>query len=214
MISELEKKERLWGQMPRDGWKLNTNAAVDDWKNFYESEDGVSYTKSKQTKNAVSKNLAKHSFNEGMPYAIYDEIIRELRKLATNYQVWYGRAESQQMLDSLQLSYAVPNPTQDTSSNQDPKDKWYNEPYFIFLLQCYYKYKRFVGNGEGIARDASLLTKIAQVLSEAYSESDHQIMNTFIDKLNKELSREAGNEKTNIEEFEEIFAEMKKGSRQ
>ena len=110
------------------------------------------------------------------------------------------------MLDSLQLSYAFPD------SNQNSDDKWYNKSYFVFLLQCYYKYKRFVGDAEGISKDASLLAEMAKVLSDAYLKSDEQIMNTFIGRLNGELAKEKPDEKTSIEEFEEIFAVMKEAN--
>lgn len=202
-----EIKKQLWEQMPGDGWKLDTSIAAAEWKKFYESAHGESNTKSKQTKEAVQAFLAGHSFKEKMPYAVYDEIIEELRKLATNYRVWYGRAEARKVLDSLQCSYAT------SDSTQDSEAKWYNKSYFIFLLQCYYKYKRFVGDAEGISKDASLLAEVAAILSDAYLKSDERIMNTFIDKLNRELTKAKPDGKTNIEEFEEIFAKTKKGSK-
>lgn len=203
--SEITKK--TWEPKPGGEWRLNTSAAVKSWEDFCESEDGVSKTKSKQTKKQVWEKLSGHSFKDNMPYAVYEDIMEILRKLAANDKVWYGRAEAQKVLDSLQLGYAVLDLPQGTDYS------WYNESYFIFLLQCYYKYKRFVGDAEGISRDASLLAEIATVLSDAYERSDEQIMNTFVDRLNGELAKENADTKISIEEYEEIFAGIKEGSK-
>lgn len=205
--SVAERIEQNWIQRHEGEWRLDTGAVIESWKKFYKSEDGVSYTKSKEAKDGVRRNLAGHSFEDKMPYEIYDRILRKLRSLATNDRVWYGRAEAQKVCDALRLCYAVP------LDMQNPKNSWYHESYFTFLLQCYYKYKRFLGNAEGMSKDASLLTQIAVTLSEAYLKSDMQIMNTFIDRLNSELAKEKADEKTTIEEFEEIFAKTKEGNR-
>lgn len=202
-----EKNRMIWEARPGGEWRLNTSAAVKSWEDFCESEDGVSKTKSKQTKKQVWEKLSGHSFKDNMPYAVYEDIMEILRKLAANDKVWYGRAEAQKVLDSLQLGYAVLDLPQGTDYS------WYNESYFIFLLQCYYKYKRFVGDAEGISRDASLLAEIATVLSDAYQRSDEQIMNTFVDRLNGELAKENADTKISIEEYEEIFAGIKEGSK-
>lgn len=200
VITDFEKTRKIWESKPGGEWRLDTGAAMDSWKIFCKSKDGVSNTKSKETKRKVREKLLEHGFKDPMPYAIYEDIMEELRKLATNYRVKYGRAEAQMVLDSLQLSYAVLDSSQNTGYS------WYNESYFIFLLQCYYKYKRFVGDAEGISQDASLLAEIAKTLSTAYQKSDEQIMNTFMERLNGELAKVQPDIETNIEEYEEIFA--------
>lgn len=205
--TESEITKIIWEPKPGGEWRLHTGAAVKSWEDFCESKDGVSNTKSKQTKKDVWEKLSGHSFKDNMPYAVYEDIMEILRKLAANDKVWYGRAEAQKVLDSLQLGYAV------LDLPQGADYSWYNESYFIFLLQCYYKYKRFVGNAEGISRDASLLAEIATVLSDAYQRSDEQIMNTFVDRLNRELANENADTKISIEKYEEIFAGIKEGSK-
>ena len=191
----------------KDEWRLNTCDTMNSWNEFYKSEDGVSYTKSKQAKDAVRRNLAGHSFEDEIPYAVYDRIMGELWSLATNYRVRYGRAESQKVCDTLRLSYAIPLDKEEHNSG------WYHKSYFTFLFQCYYKYKRFLGNGEGISENAALLADIAKILSDGYMKSDNQIMNTFIERLNSELSKEKADDTTTIEEFEAIFAETKERNR-
>ena len=198
--SPLNKIETMWNSKQEGEWRLDTSVAFGNWKNFYNSDDGKSYTRSKQAKDGVQMLLAGHSFKDKMPYAIYDRIIGVLKTLATNYRVRYGRAESQRVLDSLQFSYAVPE------SIQEPNNKWGGKSYFTFLLQCYYKYKRFTGDAESISQDAALLAEIAETLSDAYLKSDEQIMNTFIERLNVELEKTKPGEKIDIKQFEEIFS--------
>ncbi len=208
VMNDADKIKRIWdsAREHKHEWRLDTHDAAKSWEEFDKSEDGASYTKSKQTKDAVQRHLAGHGFADKMPYAIYDRIMRELRSLATNYKVWYGRAESQKVCDALRLSYAIP-------LDEKGNDGWYHESYYTFLFQCYYKYKRFLGNGDGISENAALLADIAKILSDGYMKSDNRIMNTFIERLNSELSKEKADDKTTIEEFEAIFAETKERNR-
>lgn len=172
---------------------MDISIANMSWETFLYSYDGKSETKAYKAKEAIKDIVGEDNFNRKISYAGYEEIISILGALARNYRVWYGRAESQKVLDVLQQSHAV----------AETDDIWDRvESYFTFLLQCYYKRKRATGDMGSIFQDASSLAEITKVLADVYSESDKQALGTFIDKLNKQLPEE----KISIEEFEELFS--------
>lgn len=185
-------EQKLYEEM--DGsWKTDISIAYDSWTAFLHSYDGKSNTKASKAKKNVQKIVGDGNFKSEISYADYEEIISILGRLARNYRVWYGRAESQRVLDFLLQSHAV-------AIDDDIWEK--AESYFVFLLQCYYKCKRVTDDMESISQDASSLAEITKVLAEAYSESDKLALDAFIKQLNNELI----DEKTNIEEFEDIFS--------
>jgi len=194
-----EGNEGAWERRGEDGWKLNTSGVITSWDRFMDSYDGVSDTVSSKTKRKVNyllydKNKSCYrKFEEGIPFVVYHEMANALGDLARNYRVWYGRAEAQNVLDYFQQSYLEP----------ENEEMWLKQrPYFIFLLQCYYKYK-ISANGDMVWKDAKVLANILVELSKAYEESDNRIMNTFMDQLNKQLSEE-----TDIQEFEKMFSKI------
>ena len=82
-------------------WKLNTSDADDSWKIFKKADLGVSNTIAKRTLKSVNGILEekKTGFHDGMPFDIYQKVIKQLGELAGNNYVWYGQSEAQQILN-------------------------------------------------------------------------------------------------------------------
>lgn len=181
-------------------WKLNINVARKSWLAFQKSADGVSDTVSKRTKRKVREILkdgfGENNFERNISFETYSEMLKPLEDLARNYYVWYGRAESQNVVDFLRQSYAEP----------DRDESWEEMlPYFVFLLRYYYKYRNALEHTNNIGQKASALAKIVGKLSEAYTRSDNQTFQAFITQLNRQLS-----EGITIEEYENIFSRQAK----
>lgn len=81
-------------------------------------------------------------------------------------------------------------------------DRWIGErSYFVFLLQCLYKYKMETQESNNIKKNASLLAEITQELSVAHKEADRQTLEDFIGRLNEGLEN-----KIDSEDFNKLFS--------
>ncbi len=177
-------------------WKLNTSDADDSWKIFKKADLGVSNTIAKRTLKSVNGILEekKTGFHDGMPFDIYQKVIKQLGELAGNNYVWYGQSEAQQILNELQKATAEPN--------SKDWDTWIRKhSYFTFLLQCLYKYKMKAEQSENVVQNARLLSNIARKLPDAHKEADRQTLENFIDELNKSLE-----DTIDSEEFDKLFS--------
>lgn len=200
VISYLEKIVRLYLKLMKEGmeeidWGLNTSVANESWKKFERSDKGVSSTVAKRTFNDVKKILKEMEtdFVHGMDLQTYRIVIEQLDGLAGNNYVWYGQSEAQEILNKLQEASAEP---------EEGWDSWIGEhSYFVFLLQCLYKYRMETQKGDNIEKNASLLAEITQTLSVAHKDADRQTLEDFIDRLNEGLK-----ENIDSEEFEKLFS--------
>ena len=186
-------------------WKLKTSDAEESWENLQKIYAGVSNTKAKCIRNNVSRCLddkKEEGFQEGMSFETYGKVIKELGKLAGNNRVRYGQYEAQQILNELQKASAEPK-MQNTEVEPDELDwdTWVKRhSYFAFLLQCLYKYKMEAEQSKNIIQNARLLSEIAKKLPDAHKEADRQVLENFIDELNKNLEQ-----KIDSKDFEELF---------
>lgn len=182
----------------KEGWRLNTGDADNNWQVFLETYVGVSATVARRTRNSVKRILEENQadFEHGMPLETYRKVIEELEELAGNNRVWYGQSEAQHILNDLQKASAEPNGQGRTW------DTWIGKhSYFIFLLQCLYKYRMEAAQDKNIMRNALLLADITKKLSAAHKEADRQTLDNFIGKLNKNLE-----DKIDSESFDKLFS--------
>ena len=132
-------------------------------------------------------------FAHGMLLETYRKVIDRLEGLAGNNLVWYGQSEAQEILNKLQEASA------------EPKEKWdiwiKEHSYFVFLLQCLYKYKIETQESDSIKKNAFLLADITQKLSVAHKDADRQTLEDFIGRLNEELEKNIDSE-----DFENLFS--------
>lgn len=177
-------------------WKLNTSDADESWKQFETTYVGASKTIAKRTRNSVREILGENStdFQKGMTLEIYRKVIKDLGKLAGNNHVWYGQSEAQRILNELQKAAA------------EPKlwgwNTWIsNHSYFMFLLQCLYKYKMNAEQSKDVVQNARLLSDIAKELPDAHKEADERTLEKFIEDLNNSLE-----EQIDSEDFEKLFS--------
>ncbi len=184
--------------MEEEAWSLNTSVANDSWKKFERADKGVSSTVAKRTFNDVNKILKgkQTNFANGMPLQTYREVIEQLDGLAGNNRVWYGQSEAQEILNKLQEASAEP------VKGWKGWNSWIGEhSYFVFLLQCLYKYRMEQQKDNNIEKNASLLAEITQTLSVAHKDADRQTLEDFIDRLNEGLEKNIDSE-----EFEKLFS--------
>lgn len=177
---------------------LNIKKANDSWKDFRSAYDGESNTLFRQTKNSIWWILGEDNpesngeLEQGVLLATYQKICDELKNLATNNRVWYGRFEAQRLWNVLQEAFA----------DVEEDEKWMAEhPYFVFLLQCYYKYKIARDTTGKIFARADLLADITKQLLAANEDADDTALNNFIDSLNKNSDFQ-----TTADEFEKLFS--------
>ncbi len=177
---------------------LNIKKANDIWKDFRMTYHGESNTILKQTKESIWWILGKDNpesngeLEQGVSLEAYRKICDELKNLATNNRVWYGRFEAQRLWNILQEAFA------DVEGNQE----WMTEhPYFIFSLQCYYKYKIASDTTGTVFARAELLADITKQLLAANEDADDAALNNFIDCLNKNSDVQI-----TAEEFEKLFS--------
>lgn len=173
-------------------WKLQSKNVVDSWKAFNGAYDGVSKTKAKEAKENISTALRNDTFENGITFESYYEICQTLQKLAGNTRVRYGRFEAQKMLNAMQEVFAF----------TDQEGTWTKQcPYFIFLLQCLYKYKTASVTVNNMVEGAKLLAEINKILVAANERADKNAMNNFIAALNENLV-----EKVDADYFETLFS--------
>lgn len=177
---------------------LNIKKANDSWKDFRSAYDGESNTIFRQTKRSIWWILGKDNpesngeLEQGVSLAAYQEICDELEHLATNNRVWYGQFEAQRLWNILQEAFA----------DVETDEKWMAEhPYFVFLLQCYYKYKIQRDTTGKIFARADLLADITRQLLAANEDADNTALNNFINSLNKNSDFQ-----TTADEFEKLFS--------
>lgn len=173
-------------------WKLQSQNVVDSWKAFNGAYDGVSKTKAKEAKEYINAALWNDTFENGITFESYNEICQTLQKLAGNTRVRYGRYEAQKMLNAMQEVFAF----------TDQEGAWTKQrPYFIFLLQCLYKYKTASVTVNNMVEGAKLLAEINKILVAANERADKNAMNNFIAALNENLV-----EKVDADYFETLFS--------
>lgn len=173
-------------------WKLQSQNVVDSWKAFNGAYDGVSKTKAKEAKENIITALWDDTFENGITFESYNEICQTLQKLAGNTRVRYGRYEAQKMLNAMQEVFAF----------TDQEGAWTKQrPYFIFLLQCLYKYKTASVTVNNMVEGAKLLAEINKILVAANERADKNAMNNFIAALNENLV-----EKVDADYFETLFS--------
>lgn len=164
---------------------------------FFNSYHGITQTISFQTKRCIKDVLA--ITNDVCPkkidYGNYQKTIEQIKNLAENNRVWYGRYEAQKLLNDLQKAWAVP----ENGNIDDFFDSGKPYTYYIFLLQCYYKYKAEQTNN--IKKYAKLLKKISKNLSTSQKNADNQVLDEFIKKL--KLPEDI----LTIEDFEALFTQ-------
>jgi len=183
---------KIFNNDESDTYKLDTTYSVDAWEEFIKSKDGVSTTIAKKTKSGVRNilNEIKSDFNDGIPYDSYKRVCQKVSTLAGNSQVWYGQHEAQKLLNSLRRSWGIiKNGTNDAYS------------YFIFLLQCYLRYKISFNSIDDIHQKSFLLADIANTLSKAQESADEKALDEFIENINGELT-----EKINSDDFDKLFS--------
>ncbi len=173
-------------------WKLQSQNVVDSWKAFNGAYDGVSKTKAKEAKENINTALWIDTFENGITFESYNEICQTLQKLAGNTRVRYGRYEAQKMLNAMQEVFAF----------TDQEGAWTKQcPYFIFLLQCLYKYKTASVTVNNMVEGAKLLAEINKILVAANERADKNAINNFIAALNENLV-----EKVDADYFETLFS--------
>jgi hypothetical protein len=173
-------------------WKLQSQNVVDSWKAFNGAYDGVSKTKAKEAKENINAALWNDTFENGITFESYYEICQTLQKLAGNTRVRYGRYEAQKMLNAMQEVFAF----------TDQEGAWTKQcPYFIFLLQCLYKYKTASVTVNNMVEGAKLLAEINKILVAANERADKNAINNFIAALNENLV-----EKVDADYFETLFS--------
>ena len=186
-------KENIFNHFEHEEeWKLQSKNVVDSWKAFNGAYDGVSKTKAKEAKENISTALRNDTFENGITFESYYEICQTLQKLAGNTRVRYGRFEAQKMLNAMQEVFAF----------TDQEGAWTKQrPYFIFLLQCLYKYKTASVTVNNMVEGAKLLAEINKILVAANERADKNAMNNFIAALNENLV-----EKVDADYFETLFS--------
>lgn len=176
---------------------INIKKANDSWKDFRNAYAGVSDTKFKQTKRSIWWILQEDNpenngeLEQGVSLSAYQKMCCKLKELANNNNVWYGQFEAQRLWNVLQEAFA----------DVEEDEKWMAEhPYFVFLLQCYYKYKIARDTTGKIFARADLLADITKQLLAANEDADDTALNNFIDSLNKNPDFQ-----TTADEFEKLF---------
>ncbi len=197
-MSVIIEFSRCIGTYSSAKFELNIKKANDIWKDFRMTYHGESNTILKQTKESIWWILGKDNpesngeLEQGVSLEAYRKICDELKNLATNNRVWYGRFEAQRLWNILQEAFA------DVEGNQE----WMTEhPYFIFSLQCYYKYKIASDTTGTVFARAELLADITKQLLAANEDADDAALNNFIDCLNKNSDVQI-----TAEEFEKLFS--------
>jgi len=185
-------KEYEYYSEEKEQWKLHSKNVVDSWKAFSESYDGVSKTKAKEAKDDIVTALWDDTFENGITFESYNEICQTLQELAGNSRVRYGRYEAQKMLNAMQEVFAF----------TDNEGTWTKQcPYFIFLLQCLYKYKTASVTVNNMVEGAKLLAEINKILVAANERADKNAIKNFIATLNENLA-----EKVDADYFETLFS--------
>lgn len=220
VVSYLKKTVKQYLKLMKESmeekdWKLNTSVANESWEKFKKTDKGVSSTVAKRTFNDVNRILnemqtdfsyrTQVDFAQGMALETYRTVIGKLEELAGNTRVWYGRSEAQEILNKLQEASAEPleKPlTEITAEQKGMWDSWIRKhSYFVFLLQCLYKYKIEIQESNNIKKNASLLADITQKLSVAHKDADRQTLEDFIGRLNEGLENNIDSE-----DFEKLFS--------
>ena len=94
------------------------------------------------------------------------------------------------------------NAMQEVFAFTDQEGAWTKQcPYFIFLLQCLYKYKTASVTVNNMVEGAKLLAEINKILVAANERADKNAMNNFIAALNENLV-----EKVDADYFETLFS--------
>ncbi len=208
VVSYLERTVKRYLKLMKESmeekdWKLNTSVANESWEKFKKADKGVSSTVAKRTFNDINRIFKEMQtdfsystqvdFAHGMLLETYRKVIDRLEGLAGNNLVWYGQSEAQEILNKLQEASA------------EPKEKWdiwiKEHSYFVFLLQCLYKYKIETQESDSIKKNAFLLADITQKLSVAHKDADRQTLEDFIGRLNEELEKNIDSE-----DFENLFS--------
>lgn len=112
----------------------------------------------------------------------------DISSLAGNQYVWYGQNEAQKLLNSLRKSWGI-------IKNDN------NDAYFIFLLQCYLRYKISLDSIDDINQKSFLLADIVNTLSDAQEKADEKALDEFIENINEELT-----EKIDSDDFDKLFS--------
>ncbi len=187
-LSNVAKK--IFNNDDSDTYNLDTTYSVVAWEEFVKSKDGVSATIAKKTKSDIRSilNEIKSNFNDGIPYDSYKEVCRRVSSLAGNHYVWYGQNEAQKLLNSLRKSWGI-------IKNGN------NDAYFIFLLQCYLRYKLSLDSIDDINQKSFLLADIVNTLSDAQEKADEKALDEFIENINEELT-----EKIDSDDFDKLFS--------
>ncbi len=184
-----------------EDWKINTKDSDEAWQRFKNTNVGVSNTIARRTRNKVDDILrsCNASFSSGMSFDTYNEVIGEIQALAGNNRVWYGQSEAQNILNDMQKAFAYLD-----MQNKD-HDEWFKKySYFVFLLQCLYKYKIALLQKDNIVQEALLLADITKKLSVSHIEADRRTLEEFIGQLNDKLE-----DKIDSENFANLFSEGK-----
>ena len=182
----------IFSNIDKEQWKIHAENVVDSWKAFSESYDGVSKTKAKKAKDDIDTALRDDTFENGITFGCYNQICQTLQDLAENNRVHYGRYEAQKMLNAMQEVFAF----------TDNEGTWTKQcPYFIFLLQCLYKYKTASVTVNNMVEGAKLLAEINKILVAANERADKNAIKNFIATLNENLA-----EKVDADYFETLFS--------
>lgn len=190
---------------------IDLTNAIDSWNKFYQSYDGVTFTKAAETKQHILNLLKQDVFksNTGSYYSpteiieyvkkkgidskTFDNILQAVGTLAGNYRVWYGRVEAQELENGMMTSFLK----MDELKKNYPK---YND--FAFCLHYYYNYKIATGDEEQIQHQAKLLEELSKIISSAHQTADKKVLDSFIDQLNEDLNDA---EKITDKKFKELF---------
>lgn len=192
--------------------KMDISYALDAWDKFYQSYDGVSFTKAAQTKqemielfnkaadpdavSGINKSLD-HTIGvikqRGIDFHTLLNIMQTAGKLAGNSYVWYGRVEVQELQNGMLKSFV---------KIDDLKEKYSDYLDFKFYLTYFYKYKIATGDQKQIQRQAKLLKEITECISTAHQSAEQQVLETFMGQLNEELE---DGYKMDSRKFRELF---------
>ena len=179
-----------WLQHNSIQWNVDISMAMEQWKVFLGSEDGVTETIARKTKNKIKRKLndGSEKRSKGISFEAYSNIVQQVALLAGNYKVWYGRTEAQMLLNALREVSAVDSLEIDYS-------------YEITILHYYLKYKMAMENENNIKSEAALLAEIKEGLSAAQQMADKKVIHDFISVLN-----DGTDISITEEEYEALFA--------